>query len=156
MRVFVTGGTGLVGARIIRRLVGRGDAVVCLSRQPDAWRRVGHDVTIIPGDPTQPGDWQAQIADCDAVVNLAGTNIFAKRWDAATALEGIDLHIQSGSFCVLLGPSGCGKSTTLRIIAGLETASSGQVFIDGREVTQLPPAQRGVAMVFSGVRHFRH
>ena len=52
-----------------------------------------------------------------------------------TALEGIDLSIETGSFCVLLGPSGCGKSTTLRIIAGLETATSGQVFIDGRDVT---------------------
>jgi sn-glycerol 3-phosphate transport system ATP-binding protein len=46
-----------------------------------------------------------------------------KQWDATTALEGIDLQIESGTFCVLLGPSGCGKSTTLRIIAGLETAT---------------------------------
>jgi sn-glycerol 3-phosphate transport system ATP-binding protein len=79
-----------------------------------------------------------------------------KHWGAAAALEGIDLEIASGSFCVLLGPSGCGKSTTLRIIAGLETASSGQVLIDGREVTALPPAQRGVAMVFQNYALFPH
>jgi len=80
----------------------------------------------------------------------------AKRWGEATALENISLDIAAGSFCVLLGPSGCGKSTTLRIIAGLETASSGQVLIDGRDVTALPPAQRGVAMVFQNYALFPH
>ncbi|HUR88268.1 MAG TPA: ABC transporter ATP-binding protein [Ramlibacter sp.] len=79
-----------------------------------------------------------------------------KRWGDAVALERIDLSIASGSFCVLLGPSGCGKSTTLRIIAGLETASSGQVLVDGRDVTSLPPAQRGVAMVFQNYALFPH
>jgi len=80
----------------------------------------------------------------------------AKRWESTTALEEINLNIAPGSFCVLLGPSGCGKSTTLRIIAGLETASSGQVLIDGRDVTHLPPAQRGVAMVFQNYALFPH
>ena len=80
----------------------------------------------------------------------------AKRWGEAVALASIDLEIASGSFCVLLGPSGCGKSTTLRIIAGLESASSGRVFIDGRDVTDLPPAQRGVAMVFQNYALFPH
>ena len=79
-----------------------------------------------------------------------------KRWGETTALESINLDIAAGSFCVLLGPSGCGKSTTLRIIAGLEAASSGQVFIDGREVTGLPPAQRGIAMVFQNYALFPH
>ncbi|WP_298928299.1 ABC transporter ATP-binding protein [uncultured Ramlibacter sp.] len=79
-----------------------------------------------------------------------------KRWESTTALEGINLSIAPGSFCVLLGPSGCGKSTTLRIIAGLETATSGQVLIDGRDVTNLPPAQRGVAMVFQNYALFPH
>ncbi len=55
-----------------------------------------------------------------------------KQWGDTKALAGIDLAIEPGTFCVLLGPSGCGKSTTLRIIAGLESASSGQVFVDGR------------------------
>ncbi len=80
----------------------------------------------------------------------------AKRWGEATALEEIQLNIEAGSFCVLLGPSGCGKSTTLRIIAGLETASSGRVVIDGSDVTDLPPAQRGVAMVFQNYALFPH
>ncbi|MBG9389592.1 ABC transporter ATP-binding protein [Caenimonas aquaedulcis] len=80
----------------------------------------------------------------------------AKRWGTTTALDDIQLNIASGSFCVLLGPSGCGKSTTLRIIAGLETASAGQVLIDGRDVTLLPPAQRGVAMVFQNYALFPH
>ena len=79
-----------------------------------------------------------------------------KRWETSTALEGINLSIASGTFCVLLGPSGCGKSTTLRIIAGLETATQGQVLIDGQDVTHLPPAQRGVAMVFQNYALFPH
>ena len=80
----------------------------------------------------------------------------SKHWASATALTDIHLDIAAGSFCVLLGPSGCGKSTTLRIIAGLETASSGQVWVDGRDVTHLPPAQRGIAMVFQNYALFPH
>jgi len=80
----------------------------------------------------------------------------SKHWASAAALTDINLDIAAGSFCVLLGPSGCGKSTTLRIIAGLETASSGQVLVDGRDVTQLPPAQRGIAMVFQNYALFPH
>ncbi len=79
-----------------------------------------------------------------------------KSWGGAVALHRIDLLIEAGTFCVLLGPSGCGKSTTLRIIAGLESASSGQVRIDGRDVTALPPAQRGIAMVFQNYALFPH
>jgi len=80
----------------------------------------------------------------------------AKRWGDSTALHAIDLQVASGSFCVLLGPSGCGKSTTLRIVAGLESASQGRVLIDGRDVTGLPPAQRGIAMVFQNYALFPH
>ena len=78
----------------------------------------------------------------------------AKSWGDAIALHHVSLRIEPGSFCVLLGPSGCGKSTTLRIIAGLETASAGTLRIDGRDVTALPPAQRGVAMVFQNYALF--
>ncbi|RZL68203.1 MAG: ABC transporter ATP-binding protein, partial [Variovorax sp.] len=86
-------------------------------------------------------------------IELAG---IAKSWGDSTALHAIDLRIEAGSFCVLLGPSGCGKSTTLRIIAGLETASAGAVRIDGRDVTALPPAHRGIAMVFQNYALFPH
>ena len=83
-------------------------------------------------------------------------NGVAKSWGDSTALHAVNLQIASGSFCVLLGPSGCGKSTTLRIIAGLETATQGQVLIDDRDVTDLPPAQRGIAMVFQNYALFPH
>ncbi len=86
-------------------------------------------------------------------IELAG---ISKSWGEATALHAIDLSIAEGSFCVLLGPSGCGKSTTLRIIAGLETATAGTVAIGGRDVTALPPAQRGIAMVFQNYALFPH
>ena len=80
----------------------------------------------------------------------------AKHWGATTALHAVNLRIAQGSFCVLLGPSGCGKSTTLRIIAGLDNANSGRVLIDGRDVTALPPAERGIAMVFQNYALFPH
>ncbi|MEJ8851786.1 ABC transporter ATP-binding protein [Variovorax rhizosphaerae] len=86
-------------------------------------------------------------------IELAGV---AKHWGDAAALHAVDLRIASGSFCVLLGPSGCGKSTTLRIIAGLEIPSSGKVIIDGQDVTGLPPARRGIAMVFQNYALFPH
>jgi uncharacterized protein (TIGR01777 family) len=82
MRIFVTGGTGLIGTRLIRTLRARADEVVLLSRNAAAWEVVGPDVQVVVGDPTQPGDWQAKIAECDAVVNLAGANIFGRRWSA--------------------------------------------------------------------------
>lgn len=80
----------------------------------------------------------------------------AKAWGTSKALDAINLRIEPGTFCVLLGPSGCGKSTTLRIIAGLETASAGRVLIDGQDVTTLSPAQRGIAMVFQNYALFPH
>ena len=79
-----------------------------------------------------------------------------KQWGATHALQGIDLQVDEGSFCVLLGPSGCGKSTTLRIIAGLEQPTSGSVTIGGRDVTRLPPSQRQIAMVFQNYALFPH
>jgi sn-glycerol 3-phosphate transport system ATP-binding protein len=80
----------------------------------------------------------------------------SKHWGATKALDTIDLAIEPASFCVLLGPSGCGKSTTLRIVAGLESATVGQVFIDGRDVTALAPSQRGISMVFQNYALFPH
>jgi sn-glycerol 3-phosphate transport system ATP-binding protein len=79
-----------------------------------------------------------------------------KSWGDSQAVRGIDFHVAAGSFTVLLGPSGCGKSTTLRLIAGLETPSSGRISIGGRDVTHLPPAQRKIAMVFQSYALFPH
>ena len=71
-------------------------------------------------------------------------------------LRDISLLIPDGSFTILLGPSGCGKSTLLRIIAGLDSQTSGQVLIDGREVDHLPPAERDIAMVFQQYALYPH
>jgi putative spermidine/putrescine transport system ATP-binding protein len=72
------------------------------------------------------------------------------------AVDNIDLRIASGSYCCLLGPSGCGKSTTLRMIAGHETVTSGDVLLDNRNITQLPAAARGTAMMFQSFALFPH
>jgi sn-glycerol 3-phosphate transport system ATP-binding protein len=80
----------------------------------------------------------------------------ARHWVGAKALDGISFTADSGSFVVLLGPSGCGKSTTLRLIAGLDTPTSGTIRIAGRDVTQLPPAERGISMVFQSYALFPH
>ena len=80
----------------------------------------------------------------------------AKSFGAAAALGGVTLAARPGSFLVLLGPSGCGKSTLLRVIAGIETADAGRVEIAGRDVTALPPAARGIAMVFQSYALFPH
>lgn len=72
------------------------------------------------------------------------------------ALKSLDLVIPSGELAVLVGPSGCGKSTTLRIVAGLEDATSGQVFIDDINVTHVPPADRDIAMVFQSYALYPH
>ncbi|MBD1558187.1 ABC transporter ATP-binding protein [Vibrio sp. S9_S30] len=79
-----------------------------------------------------------------------------KKYDGKTAVKGIDLDIPDGTFCVFLGPSGCGKSTTLNCIAGLELPSGGTIQIQGQDVTQLPPHQRDIAMVFQSSLLYPH
>ena len=79
-----------------------------------------------------------------------------KRHGATTVLHGIDLTIQPGEFFVLLGPSGSGKTTTLRILAGLESVSSGRVLMDGADVTMQEPGARDVAMVFQSYALYPH
>ena len=71
-----------------------------------------------------------------------------KTYGNTVAVAGVDLDIEEGELIVLLGPSGCGKSTTLRMVAGLETITSGQVRIAGRDVTAHEPKDRDIAMVF--------
>ena len=68
----------------------------------------------------------------------------------------LDLKIEDGEFVVFVGPSGCGKSTLLRLIAGLEDVTSGEIEIDGTPATDLPPARRGLAMVFQSYALYPH
>jgi multiple sugar transport system ATP-binding protein len=79
-----------------------------------------------------------------------------KAFGATLALESVSLSVADGEFLALLGPSGCGKTTLLRIIAGLETQTSGRVLIGGREISDLPPRKRGLAMVFQNYAVFPH
>ena len=79
-----------------------------------------------------------------------------KMWGATRAVNSVNLDVQAGSMVVLLGPSGCGKSTTLRLIAGLENVSSGRIWIQGEEVTNLPPSRRRLSMVFQSYALFPH
>ena len=72
------------------------------------------------------------------------------------AVDDVSLHIEDGEFMVLVGPSGCGKSTILRIVAGLEEVTAGEVRIGDRDVTDLPPKQRDVAMVFQNYALYPH
>lgn len=80
----------------------------------------------------------------------------SKNFGKTRALSNIDIEVSQGEFCVLLGPSGCGKSTLLRIIAGLESATDGTVFIDDRDVTDMAPGDRDVAMVFQNYAIYPH
>lgn len=79
-----------------------------------------------------------------------------KSFGSVNVLKGIELDIKHGEFIVLLGPSGCGKSTLLRIIAGLEDQSSGSILINDEIVDVMPPAKRGIAMVFQSYALYPH
>src|SRR6266705_5808322 len=88
-----------------------------------------------------------------AEIRLSGVS---KIWAAEPAVDRVSFAADAGSLLVLLGPSGCGKSTTLRLVAGLEAADEGRILIGGRDVTALPPAERGIAMVFQSYALFPH
>ncbi len=79
-----------------------------------------------------------------------------KSFGEVDVIPGVDLVIEDGAFVVFVGPSGCGKSTLLRLIAGLEDTTSGTILIDGRDATALPPAKRGLAMVFQSYALYPH
>src|SRR4028118_716450 len=79
-----------------------------------------------------------------------------RKFEDVTAIEGITFEVPDGQFWVLVGPSGCGKSTILRTIAGLETATSGRLFIGDRLVNQIPARSRDVAMVFQNYALYPH
>jgi len=80
----------------------------------------------------------------------------SKRFGPVRAVDGVSLTIEDGEFFALLGPSGCGKTTTLRLIAGLEKPTAGRIAVGGRDVTDLPPRDRDVAMVFQDYALYPH
>ena len=80
----------------------------------------------------------------------------SKSFDDVKVIPGADLEIADGEFVVFVGPSGCGKSTLLRLIAGLEDISGGVLRIDGKDATSIPPAKRGLAMVFQSYALYPH
>ncbi|MCH7646494.1 MAG: ABC transporter ATP-binding protein [Nitrospinae bacterium] len=88
-----------------------------------------------------------------ATVEVRG---IVKRFGDVTAVDGVDLATKEGEFLVLLGPSGCGKTTLLRMIAGLETPTAGDILIGGEVVTDLSPRARGIAMVFQSYALYPH
>src|SRR6202162_3863991 len=79
-----------------------------------------------------------------------------KRYDEVEAVRGVNLEIPDKEFVVLVGPSGCGKSTTLRMIAGLEEVSAGDILIGGEVVNDVPPRDRDIAMVFQNYALYPH
>ncbi len=79
-----------------------------------------------------------------------------KRYGDVTAVHGLDIQIADGEFLTLLGPSGCGKSTALSCIAGLERLTDGAIIFDDRDVTELEPAERNIAMVFQDYALYPH
>ncbi len=95
----------------------------------------------------------ASFADKGADLELVG---ITKRFPGFTAIEELDLSIPAGSFFALLGPSGCGKTTTLRLVAGLEEPTAGQILIGGKDVTATKPFQRPVNTVFQSYALFPH
>src|SRR5438067_913187 len=88
-----------------------------------------------------------------AVLELRGVS---KHYGRVVAVDAIDLRIAGGTYCCLLGPSGCGKTSTLRMIAGHETVTSGDIVFDGEPITDRPPGRRGTAMMFQSYALFPH
>ena len=83
-------------------------------------------------------------------------NDIRKSYGDVQIIKGVDLKVEDREFCVFVGPSGCGKSTLLRMIAGLEEISSGELLIDGQRVNDMPPSERGLAMVFQTYALYPH
>ncbi len=95
---------------------------------------------------------QNSISQLGAVEFIAVSKFFGQ----TAAVDALNLRIAAGSYCCLLGPSGCGKTTTLRMLAGHETPSKGDILLDNHNVTDLPPARRGTAMMFQSYALFPH
>ncbi|WP_024514887.1 sn-glycerol-3-phosphate import ATP-binding protein UgpC [Bradyrhizobium sp. Tv2a-2] len=90
------------------------------------------------------------------MANVALRNVRKAYPNGFEAIKGVDFEVGDGQFCVLVGPSGCGKSTLLRMVAGLETITTGEIDIGGRVVNQVEPADRDIAMVFQNYALYPH
>ena len=90
------------------------------------------------------------------IVRDVSKRYVADKGHEVTAVEKVDLTVESGEFMVIVGPSGCGKSTLLRMIAGLEEISQGDIFIDERRINDVPPKDRDIAMVFQNYALYPH
>jgi spermidine/putrescine transport system ATP-binding protein len=124
-----------------------------------------HDVTGADGigtalDQAGPADPHSEDASADQAerpgsgqLSLVG---LTKHFGPVVAVDSVDLEIPAGGFFSLLGPSGCGKTTTLRMVAGFETPTSGQVLLDGRDIAKTPPSRRPVNTVFQSYALFPH
>src|SRR3954468_18142061 len=88
-----------------------------------------------------------------ATVTLKGIQ---KNYGDVQVIKGVDLAIDDREFCVFVGPSGCGKSTLLRMIAGLEEITAGELMLDGERINDVPPSERGLAMVFQSYALYPH
>ncbi len=103
---------------------------------------------------TIPGKGQSTVTQSsEHIIELRN---IAKYFDDACALSSVDLSIRNGEFLTLLGPSGCGKTTILRLISGFEKPTTGHVFLNGRQVNDLPPEKRQVNTVFQNFALFPH
>ena len=105
--------------------------------------------------PAVAADSDPAVAETPKALRCSARGI-KKAFGTTPILKGVDLDIPEGSFAVLVGPSGCGKSTLLRLVAGLEQADEGTISIAGRNVTELPPRDRDVAMVFQSYALYPH
>ena len=126
MRVFITGGSGLIGRHLARTLLEEGHHPVILSRNADHVRRDPEmwAYQVVQGDPTAPGRWQDAVDGCDAVVNLAGHNIFAERWSAAVKAKIRDSRVHGAE----------------QVVAAIKQAHSRpQVFVHGSAIGYYGP-----------------
>ncbi len=103
-----------------------------------------------------PGGEFTKVADIAAVEALDVSKVFGTGHDRVKALDSVSVSIRQNEFFTLLGPSGCGKTTLLRLIAGFEQPSSGEILLKGKPVEHLPPYQRAVTTDFQSYALFPH
>ena len=131
--------------RVHAALPGTPHYTVLTPRQGRSWSRA------IQFNRVQMSDDNVETAS--TAISVAGV---CKRWGDTAAVDDVTFTASGGQFTVLLGPSGCGKSTTLRLIAGLESVSSGEIRLGDRDITSLAPARRELSMVFQSYALFPH